>query len=99
LVDTERVEGGIRVYVDENGERWYCAHDVCQLTGHVNMSDAFSLRRGRAKFYDRIKLPTANGRGRANMVYIKAATVVELIGKSVKPHAASLMDWFVEVAK
>ena len=33
---------GVRTFVDENGNPWFCAKDVCDILGYKNSRDAVS---------------------------------------------------------
>lgn len=83
----------VRVFTDEHGESWFCAHDVCNVLGYVNPRDAIS-KHCREKGV--AKRDTLTGGGAQALVYINEPNLYRLIIKSRKPEAERFEAWVME---
>lgn len=79
----------VRVRVDERGEPWFVAKDVCDILGVANNRDAVS----RLDADERMSvLPTALG-GSQKMVAVSESGLYRLIFESRKPEARAFRRW------
>jgi len=80
----------VRIDVDEKGDIWWCAHDVCTILGIANTPQAVSALKPTEKnticFTDGIP-------GNPNMTFINEQGLYRLIFKSRKPEAEQFVDW------
>jgi prophage antirepressor-like protein len=83
----------IRVFTDEQGESWFCAHDVCSVLGYVNPRDAIA-KHCREKGV--AKRDTLTGGGAQSLIYINEPNLYRLIIKSRKPEAERFEAWVME---
>jgi len=83
----------VRTYLDEQGEPWFCAKDVCAVLGYVNDSDAIKKHcrtKGVAKRY----LLTKGGY--QALTFINEGNLYRLIIKSRLPAAERFEAWVCE---
>jgi prophage antirepressor-like protein len=80
----------IRTIVDEQGEPWFCAKDVCDVLDYSNTSKAISdhcREKGITKRY------TLTEKGEQELTFINEGNLYRLIIKSQKPEAEPFETW------
>src|SRR5260364_102890 len=80
----------VRIFVDDQGQPWFCAKDVCAVLGYINDSDAIKKHcreAGAAKRY------LSSNRQKRELTFINEGNVHRLILKSHKPEAERVADW------
>ena len=84
--------GEIRI-VDQNGETWFVAKDVCDVLGIKNVSDACSRLKDNEK---NTIVINDSIRGNPNKTIISESGLYKLIMLSRKPEAEAFQDWISE---
>ena len=74
----------VRIHLDEQGEPWFCAPDVCDVLGYPNNRDAIA-RHCLAKGV--VKRDTLTAKGQQSLTFINEGNLFRLILKSRKPQA------------
>lgn len=91
--------GNIRTYVDENGTKWFCLKDICNI---LDIDDAYGVAKRIPDPYqnsNRIGVVTGTkSDGTDAIQYVPAIFVNEVglyiaIGTSRKPEAKKVMEW------
>ncbi len=83
----------VRIFVDDQGEPWFCATDVCAVLGYQNAPDAIAKhcrQKGIAK------RDTFTKKGQQSLTFINEGNVHRLILKSHKPEAERVADWLCD---
>jgi prophage antirepressor-like protein len=86
---------GVRTFVDENGNPWFCAKDVCDILGYKNSRDAVSRHTKSEGVVKRDLVKTlSNGRQQGfEMTFIDERNVYRLVLRSEIPDAEPFQDW------
>lgn len=86
---------GVRTFVDETGNPWFCAKDVCDVLGYKNSRDAIArhTRSEGVVKHDLVKT-LSNGREQTfETTFIDERNVYRLIMHSDLPEAETFQDW------
>ena len=86
-------QNSVRSFVDEKGEMWFLANDICSILDYSNPRRTVSLHckeKGVTKRYT----PTESGN--QEMTYINEPNLYRLIIKSRKPEAEAFEEWVME---
>ena len=93
--------GNIRTYVDENGTKWFCLKDICNILG-LNADDINKVTKRIPEPYQSTVLvgvqtgTKADGspsKQNMNMHFVNETGLYITIGNSRKPEAKKVMDW------
>lgn len=86
---------GVRTFVDENGNPWFCAKDVCDILGYKNSRDAVSRHTKSEGVVKRDLVKTlSNGRQQGfETTFIDERNVYRLVLRSEIPDAEPFQDW------
>ncbi len=80
----------VRIFVDDQGEPWFCATDVCAVLGYQNAPDAIAKhcrQKGIAK------RDTLTKKGQQFLTFINEGNLYRLIIKSRLPAAERFEEW------
>ena len=80
----------VRAFLDEKGNPWFCAKDVCEILGYANDRDTIS-KHCREKGV--AKRDTLTEGGNQSMTYIDQGNLYRLIARSRKPEAEKFESW------
>ncbi|MDD2978299.1 Bro-N domain-containing protein [Aquabacterium sp.] len=83
----------VRTFVDDNGEPWFLANDVCAVLGYKQPRDAVA-KHCRQKGVAKRDTPTESGI--QEMTFINEGNLYRLIIKSRKPQAERFEQWVME---
>lgn len=81
--------GSVRCYVDQQGAKWFCLNDVCNILTIVNPNDA--LRRLDSKGV--VLTDTLTNGGMQQLNFINEGNLFRLITGSRKPEAREFTNW------
>ena len=81
---------GVRTFVDENGNPWFCASDVCKVLGYAVPQKAV---RDHCRKEGVLKQNTPTSSGTQLMSYIDERNVYRLVMRSKLPEAEPFQDW------
>jgi prophage antirepressor-like protein len=83
---------GRSVYVelDENGNPYFLANDVCRILGYSNLRDAISKHCNPKGV---VKRDTLTRGGTQKMTFITEGNIYRLVAKSRNPEAAAFEEW------
>lgn len=81
---------GVRTFVDENGNPWFCASDVCKVLGYAVPQKAV---RDHCRKEGVLKQNTPTSSGTQLMSYIDERNVYRLVMRSKLPDAEPFQDW------
>ncbi len=84
----------VRVRIDETGNPWWVAKDVCDVLGYSNARDAVN-NHVRSKHKDDVAIPDAMGRNQFTSV-ISEPGLYSLVLRSKLPSAVRFQDWITE---
>lgn len=80
----------VRTFVDENGQPWFCAKDVCDVLGYGNAREAVRKHTANTGVSKR-DTPTSGGIQK--ITYIDERNLYRLIMRSKLPKAEEFQDW------
>ena len=81
---------GIRIHIDDEGNEWFCAKDVCDRLGITNVGNVLSGLDDDEKSSIRTMDGTSPKGGNPNMAFINEGGVWDLVIKSRKPEAKAI---------
>ena len=81
---------GVRTFVDENGNPWFCASDVCKVLGYAVPQKAVP---DHCRKEGVLKQNTPTSSGTQLMSYIDERNVYRLVMRSKLPEAEPFQDW------
>lgn len=86
---------GVRTFVDENGNPWFCAKDVCDILGYKNSRDAIArhTKSGGVVKHDLVKTLNNGRQQEFETTFIDERNVYRLIMHSGLPEAETFQDW------
>jgi prophage antirepressor-like protein len=83
----------IRTFIDDNGEPWFCANDVCEILGYVNSRQAVQ-KNCREKGVS--KRDTLTEGGKQELTFINEGNLYRLIIRSKKPEAEKFEEMVMD---
>jgi prophage antirepressor-like protein len=81
----------VRMAIDDNGDPWFCAKDVCEAIDIVWQGAAKTLKNSPKEWQGVGKLPTPSGV--QDTFFITEPAVYRLIFRSNKPQAIEFTNW------
>jgi prophage antirepressor-like protein len=86
-------ESLVRVHVDENGNPWFCARDVCRILELDNVTEATRALDEDEKGLFRITEGTSPEGGNPNLLFVSESGLYALVFRSRKPEARRIRKW------